>query len=342
MLGILSTFAQLEREQIKERMSLGRRGRVKKGLWRAGSNVPTGYDYIDGRLVIRDDERVQIEKIFELFLAGWSIHKIKDYMHANYKNRYSSWAQASAVSTVLRNPLYIGLLPCDNGDVTQGIHDPIIDKETFDKVQTMLKHRAENFDPALKHPFKANHLLTGFIYCGECGGRVSCVSGHGYTYYGCRKTNDGDPRHKVLPKCKTPYYSTKKLDKLITDEVLKLAYDDAAIQALIKPRNQTDHRKAIKSLEKQKSRLIDLYGVGGINLEELTIKINDLSKRIETLKNDHPEMPELSFEDAKEIFNNAKEIFNSDDTERKRAILHSLIKKIVLDGNNIEIHWRFE
>ena len=54
MLGILSAFAQLEREQIKERMALGRRGRTKKGLWRAGSNVPTGYDYINGHLVIRD------------------------------------------------------------------------------------------------------------------------------------------------------------------------------------------------------------------------------------------------------------------------------------------------
>ena len=343
MVGILAAFAQLERETIKERMALGRKGRTEKGLWRAGSNVPTGYSYVDGHLVIREDEAVQIRKIFELFLDGWSIHKIKDYMHANYTNRYSSWAQASAISTTLRNPLYIGMLPSKaDGKPYQGEHEPIIDKATFDRVQQLLNAKSEHFHGSLKHPFKAKYLLTGLTYCGECGGRVSCVSGHGYTYYGCRKTNDGDPRHKVLPKCKTPYYNTKKLDKLITDEVLKLSYDDKAIQALIKPRKQTDHRKAIKSLEKQKSRLIDLYAVGGINLEELTIKINDLSKRIETLKNDHPEMPELSFEDAKEIFSNSKEIFSSSDIERQRAILHSLIKKIVLDGNNIEIHWRFE
>ena len=62
MVGMLSTFAQLEREQIKERMALGRKGRTEKGLWRAGSNVPTGYDYIDGHLVIREDEAIQIRK----------------------------------------------------------------------------------------------------------------------------------------------------------------------------------------------------------------------------------------------------------------------------------------
>lgn len=343
MVGILAAFAQLEREQIKERMALGRKGRTKKGLWRAGSNVPTGYDYIDGHLVIREDEAVQIRKIFELFLDGWSIHKIKNYMHENYTNRYSSWGQASAVSTALRNSLYIGMLPSkSDGTEYQGEHEPIIDKEDFYKVQELLVARAKNFDPIQKHPYKAHYLLTGLTYCGECGGRVSCVSGHGYAYYGCHRKSDGDPRHKALPKCKTPNYTSKKLDALIIGEALKLTYDENAIKALIKPRKKVDHRKAIKSLEKQKSRLIDLYAVGGINLEELTARIAEIAKKLETLKEDKPVQPELSFEDAKKIFENAKAVFETDDIERQRLILQSLITKIVLDGNNIEIHWRFE
>lgn len=341
MLGILSTFAQLEREQIKERMSLGRRGRIKKGLWRAGSNVPTGYDYKDGRLIIREDEAVQIRKIFELYLNGWSIHKIKEYMHANYTNRYSSWAQASAISTTLRNPLYIGMLPCGNGDVTQGIHEAIIDKETFDKVQTMLKQRAENFDPALKHPFKARHLLTGFTYCGECGGRVSCVGTHKYSYYGCHKKFDGDPRHKILAKCKTPNYNVNKLDALIVEQVKRLAYDDEEIKRLIKPRKKVDHSKAIKSLQKQKSRLIDLYAVGGIELQELTAKTDDITAKIATLRQDTPQMPELTFEEARAIFDNAGDVLDTADMDNKRAFLQSLIQKIVLQNNDIVIYWRF-
>ena len=154
MLGILSAFAQLEREQIKERMSLGRKGRTKKGLWRAGSNVPTGYDYINGHLVIREDEAQQIRKIFELFLSGWTINKIKHYMHENYTNRYSSWAQASAVSAVLRNSLYIGMLPSKSDGVDyKGEHEAIIDEITFNKAQQLLKSRAEHFDPVQKHPY---------------------------------------------------------------------------------------------------------------------------------------------------------------------------------------------
>ena len=343
MLGILSVFAQLERENIKERMSLGRMGRAKKGLWRAGSNVPTGYDYIDGHLVIREDEAVQIRKIFELYLQGWSINKIRHYMHENYTNRYSSWAQQSAVSTTLRNPLYIGLLPSKaDGKPYQGEHEPIIDKETFDKVQALLNARLENFDPALKHPFVAKHLLTGFTYCGECGGRVSVVSGHGYSYYGCHKINTSDPRTRKLKKCSTPNYNCKILDKLVIDEVLKLAYDDDAIRAIIKPRKKVDHRKAIKALENQKSRLIDLYSVGGIELEELQIRINTISEKLLKLKEDKPEPPELSFEDAKAIFSNAESVFNNSDVPQQRALLQSLIKKIVLSGDEVQIYWRFE
>ena len=82
---------------------------------------------------------------------------------------------------------------------------------------------------------------------------------------------------------------------------------------------------------------------GGIELEALQIRINDITARINTLKQDKPTPPELTFDDAKIIFNNAKEVFlNTDDIERQRAILQSLIKKIVLSGNDIEIHWRFE
>lgn len=343
MVGILSTFAQLEREQIKERMALGRKGRTEKGLWRAGSNVPTGYDYIDGHLVVREDEALQIRMIYKLFLDGWSIHKIKDFMHANYTNRYSSWAQASAISTTLRNPLYIGMLPSkSDGKAYKGEHEPIIDTDTFNRVQQLMAAKAEHNDPQYNHPFIAKHLLTGITYCGECGGRISCVGTHKYSYYGCHRKNDGDPRHKALPKCSTPNYNTKKLDAIILGEVSKLAYDPAAIKELIKPRKQVDHRKAIKSLERQKSRLIDLYAVGGVDLELITLKLSEITQKLDELRNDKPIQPEMSYEDAKKIFNNAKAVLDQADTKAQKAILNALIKKIVLKGNQIEIHWRFE
>ena len=45
MVGILSVFAQLEREQFKERSAIGRVGRAKAGLFHGGGYAPIGYDY---------------------------------------------------------------------------------------------------------------------------------------------------------------------------------------------------------------------------------------------------------------------------------------------------------
>ena len=90
MIGILSVFAQLEREQIKERLAMGHIGRAKAGYWRGGSNAPVGYDFIDGRLVINEYEALQVRKIFELFLNGETLNSIAKYMSENYTNKYSS------------------------------------------------------------------------------------------------------------------------------------------------------------------------------------------------------------------------------------------------------------
>ena len=96
-------------------------------------------------------------------------------------------------------------------------------------------------------------------------------------------------------------------------------------------------------MENQRSRLIDLYSVGGIELEELQIRINTITDKIAKLKEDHPAPPELSFEDARKVFDKVEDIFSdADNIEGQRVILQTLIKKIVLVGNNIEIHWRFE
>ena len=54
MIGILSVFAQLEKDQITERFTMGRIGRGKAGYFHGGGNPPTGYDYIDGKLVVNE------------------------------------------------------------------------------------------------------------------------------------------------------------------------------------------------------------------------------------------------------------------------------------------------
>ena len=70
MIGILAVFAQLEREQIKERMSMGKEARAKEGKWHGGATEPIGYDYdpVTELLNVNEYEAMQVKELFELFL----------------------------------------------------------------------------------------------------------------------------------------------------------------------------------------------------------------------------------------------------------------------------------
>ena len=66
MIGILSVFAQLEREQIKERTQMGLAERAKNGMWHGSGITPIGYDYdpASNQLVVNEYEAMQIREAF--------------------------------------------------------------------------------------------------------------------------------------------------------------------------------------------------------------------------------------------------------------------------------------
>ena len=68
MLGILSAFAQLERENIKERTRMGMKERIKSGLWPGGGRIPFGYDY-DSKsgVLVPNRDADTVRKIYELY-----------------------------------------------------------------------------------------------------------------------------------------------------------------------------------------------------------------------------------------------------------------------------------
>ena len=70
MIGLLAVFAQLEREQIKERTKMGRVARAKSGLHHGGGYIPIGYNYENGKLIINPYEAEQVRKIYEWYLGG--------------------------------------------------------------------------------------------------------------------------------------------------------------------------------------------------------------------------------------------------------------------------------
>lgn len=136
-IGMLSVFAQLEREMIRERILMGKIARAEKGKPMAWSPnfIPFGYDYVGNRYVINEDSEI-VRSIFEMYLNGNGIKTIARSLSSKNKKWYHS-----TIKIILTNPVYIGKVRY-KGVIYDGLHAPVIPEKTFKKVQNIIKKEA--------------------------------------------------------------------------------------------------------------------------------------------------------------------------------------------------------
>jgi len=141
VMDIIQRIAQLESEQIGERVYIGMEQKAKMGKGMLGFNIPYGYDYIDGKLVVNKKEAEVVRNIFRWYIEGKSIGEIVDILRKGDvpTKRGRVWAKKT-VSSILKNPVYCGYLKWEKY-LNKGDHQPIIDVETYNKVQELIKKR---------------------------------------------------------------------------------------------------------------------------------------------------------------------------------------------------------
>lgn len=366
MVGILSVFAQLEREQIKERTQMGRIERAKEGLWKGGGIVPIGYRYIESEneLRINDYEAMQIRMVFDMFVnKGYALNRIqKELGNAGYRYEAGAWQHPKTVRYVLTNPIYIGLIQWQ-GELYQGKHKPIIEKDLFDKAQKRIAETSwRNGRPPDYSPFTATQLLSGIIFCKVCGGRYygsGAYRGskklpyaqrnyiHIYTCYSRSKTKKAMIQD---PNCKNKNWRSEVLDEKILSEIRKLYTNESYFDSLIASAPAPEDKRGpilerISQLDLQIGKMLDLYQLQYAPMEQIAERLEaltqeklDLERSLEGL---HEERPGLTAEQARIIIGNAKDVLENGTLDEKRTLLQSLIKRIDIEYENIYITWRF-
>jgi DNA invertase Pin-like site-specific DNA recombinase len=176
-LNILLSFAQFERELASERVRDKVAASRRKGKWMGGT-VPLGYDARDKKLVINENEAKTVRTIFERYVALKSVprlieeldrkgivtktHQIKGKVIGGIPFNYGT------VLHVLKNRIYLGETG-HGGKWFAGEHDPILDHQTFDRAQEIMKGNAVKRS---KRRTESGALLTGFLY----DDRGNCMS----------------------------------------------------------------------------------------------------------------------------------------------------------------------
>ena len=342
MIGILSVFAQLEKDQITERFTMGRIGRGKAGFFHGGGNAPTGYDYTNGLLQINEYEAIQVRQAFDWFLQGKSINAIEKLLNHTYTTKWT----ATKVRNVLQNSIYIGKVHF-MGQEYPGTHPPIVEESTFLQAKRILHsfERASNFTSAQRSPFRAGYLLSGLLFCARCGARYS--ANHGY--YKCYSRAKSSPRFVIDPNCKNDNWLIADLDAIILQKIDELLSSPHTLEKILQNADKgktvnldTEKlKKRVAAIETQMNKLIDLYQVSAIPMETLTHRINDLASEKAALLEELNAPVEIPLQ---ELFLTSLEEYKAGfaacDTDGKRAMVTSIIEKILIDGQRITVHWR--
>jgi site-specific DNA recombinase len=191
-LNVLLSFAQFEREVIGERVRDKIAASKRKGLWMGGS-VPLGYANRDKKLTVVPKEAETVRWIFRRYLELGAVGPLlMELRSRGMKTRQREYVTGRKVGGIpfgkgmllylLKNRSYVGEVE-HRGEVHQGDHEPIIERELFDAVQAKLN--SNNVAKRLK--LKASpFLLTGLIF-DSAGNRMTPVhtlkKGARYRYY---------------------------------------------------------------------------------------------------------------------------------------------------------------
>ena len=346
MVGMLSCFAQLERQNIKDRMIMGKEARAKEGKYGGSRFVPIGYDYVDGELLVNDFESIQIRQIFDDYIAGHGCRKIAESLNAKgLTHKYGKWIEKS-VRNILSYKTYCGYIRF-NGVWHKGTHQPIITEETFEKAKQISAKRNSDAENYNRRQGKATSYLGGFLYCARCGAKmgkyVKRMRDKKYYYYACNSKVRREPSLIRDKNCDNPYQKMGDLDQLIFDEILKLDFSSElkSPKSDLKKKKETILRQ-ISKIDTQIEKLLDLYTLGDIPVASLQTKIDKLNEQRTTLEEDldTPE-PKLSAEDAAEISKSFQAVLDDGDFDEIRSVIEALIEKIEIDGDDITIFWSF-
>lgn len=274
-------MSRREYKTINRRQQRGRLNSVKEGKYVAGT-APYGYkkyklENMKGySLQIVEDEAKIVRLIYNLYTKGTqdaegNYHTLGMHLIAKHldmlgiKPRIAEHWSRSTIKDILTNPTYTGKIrwqwrkeikTFENGELIikrpkdpdciliDGIHNAIIDTETFEKAQTIMsgnKHTSVVSNKILKNP------LSGIIYCAKCGRLLTRINSR-YTYSLACPNRDCDNISAPVELIEKELLSV--LDNWISD--YNVTFSNIEIQ------DDTDVLN--DSIEKKKSEIVTLKG----------------------------------------------------------------------------------
>lgn len=378
-------------KDISKKVKSSLRSRMKDGLYVSGRcpfgymKDPTNKNH----LVVNVEQANVVKLIFDLALKGNTYHFIAQYLTqrkiktpASYYNyvwntkcstecisqEYGVWVDTT-IKAILTNRIYTGdavqgktkkinyklkKTVKNNPDdyiIVENTHEAIIDKSTFNYVQTLLPKN-------VKRPEKKRfYLLDGLLYCGDCKHRITIryqnKTGRSYT------TCDYYRTYSKYHVCTTHTNNYEGLENVIIDnirEVCKKYLDKNEIKNFLDNLEFEDNtlkiKKQIEGLEITNNKLTKsldktyMDRLKGIIDEEQYIRVSENiktemdnnKKNIDNLKNESIEANKIDNKQIEKYINE----FLSIEKPTRELIINLVHKIYIYQDKTIDIIFTFK
>jgi len=355
-------MSRREYKTINRRLHSGIIDSVSEGK-HVGSAAPYGYDKYKLQqkgysLKINPEEEKIIKFIFNSYINGNGPESIaKELNKMNIKPKRSSFWGKSTISHILANPVYIGKIRYAenatkkknvNGKIIRvknnnpniiyvdGLHTPIIDINTWNKVENIKNNNRTNrikIDYSLKNP------MSNILKCGICGGTMKRItySNRDDIRICCRRCRENVGSNISYVEDKL----IQSLKILLNDYEIKLVNNDNTDIELMLKINLENQNKINVDLEKYQVQLNNIYDLleQGVYSKEifnnrlnlLNEKINEAKESLEILQKNYSEINNSLNNRTKFVPKIKKVIdtyYSTDDIDLKNKLLKSILQKV--------------
>lgn len=344
-----------------------------------------------GHLIIDQEAAAVVRKVFSLFSQGYgktAIARILNeqnvpnpteykrlkglrYQHPTSKN--STLWKYSAIAQMLTNQIYIGNmvqgkygsisyktkeckpLPKQQWIIVEGTHEPIIDRELWDRVQDLIKQKAKPFDTGQIGVFARK------VRCAYCGYTLRSAKNRGKHYLQCQT------KHISKDACVGTFMPVAELEQMVIAELNNLSaeyLDKAELE------RQIDFATNIKQRRNDVQTEINVYkkrmdecskGIRTLYIDKVKgiLSDNDFAELTEIFKKDRDHLERIIASAQKDLQELDNRLTTSDNhmdlieqytspIQLTREMVEILIDHIVIYRRNpetkqipIEIFWNF-
>ena len=338
--SVLEGMAEFYSKELAQKITRGMHESALKGN-SCGGQISLGYKIENKKLVIDPKTAPIVRRAFEMYANGHTVAEIcKVFNAAGYRTKSGAEFNKNSFHSIFRNRKYIGQYKFMEVEIDDGV-PAIVDKETFDKVQTILSRKAQA--PA-RGKALVDYILSGKVFCGHCGKPMTGAAstshtGRKYFYYACsgRRAHNGCTKTQIRKELLEEAILNDTLEMLTPEFIEYLA--DLAMEQCVKERNENTQIPSLKAeiaeYDKSIARLIKLVE-NGAESPTLSKRLNELERaKREAEKNLAKEDAEYRMLDKEQIVYFLTQMTKGDksDPEFQQRIIDMLVNSVIVWDN---------